>query len=196
MIVRSGRPEHGKDHRIELRHPRGFFAGPQGEIEWFVWDDETANYTKELIASIDTILFGRVTYELMAGYWPTASPPAEDQAIIDSMNTTAKIVFSRSLAKADWKNTEVVKEIDKDEILKMKQESRRNMVIYGSGSIVSALTRTDLINEYLLFVNPVVLGNGKPLFSGMQNKLDLKLLGTRTFPCGVVLLRYQRVTRD
>jgi len=112
------------------------------------------------------------------------------------MNTTAKIVFSRSLAKADWKNTQVVKEIDKDDILKMKQECGRNMVIYGSGSIVSALTRTGLIDEYLLFVNPVVLGSGKPLFSGMQSKFDLKLLGTRTFQCGVVVLRYQPVTRD
>ena len=174
----------------------GFFAGPQGETDWFVWDDETASYAKELMASIDTILFGRLTYELMAGYWPTASPPAEDPVIIDYMNTTAKIVFSRSLAKADWKNTQVVKEIDKDDILKMKQECGRNMVIYGSGSIVSALTRTGLIDEYLLFVNPVVLGSGKPLFSGMQSKFDLKLLGTRTFQCGVVVLRYQPVTRD
>ena len=71
-----------KDHRINYVTLDGFFAGPQGEIDWFVWDDETANYSKELITSIDTILFGRVTYELMAGYWPTASPPAEDPAII------------------------------------------------------------------------------------------------------------------
>ena len=86
------------------------------------------------------------------------------------MNNSAKIVFSRSLAKPDWKNANVVKEIDQNEILKIKQESGRNMVIYGSGSIVSTLTRTGLIDEYLLFVNPVVLGSGKPMFSGIQNK--------------------------
>jgi len=174
----------------------GFFAGPKGEIDWFVWDDETVSSSKELMASIDTILFGRVTYELMAGYWPTASPPAEDPGIINFMNNSPKIVFSRSLAKPDWNNTHVVKEINQDEVRKMKQGSGRDMVIYGSGSIVSTLTRWGLIDEYLLFVNPVVLGSGKPMFIGMQNKVDLKLLGTRAFQCGVVLLRYQLVARD
>jgi len=173
----------------------GFFAGPKGEIDWFVWDDETASYSRELMASIDTILFGRVTYELMAGYWPTTSQPAEDPVIINFMNNSPKIVFSRSLAKPDWNNTHVVREIGKDEILKMKQGPGRDMVIYGSGSIVSTLTRMGLIDEYLLFVNPVVLGSGKPMFIGLQNKVDLKLLGTRTFQCGVVLLRYQFATR-
>jgi len=173
----------------------GFFAGPKGEIDWFVWDDETASYSREMMASIDTILFGRATYELMAGYWPTASPPAEDPVIINFMNNSPKIVFTRSLAKPDWNNTRVVREFGKDEILKMKQGPGRDMVIYGSGSIVSTLTRMGLIDEYLLFVNPVVLGSGKPMFIGLQNKVDLKLLGTRTFQCGVVLLRYQLATR-
>lgn len=177
----------------------GFFAGPNGEWDWFVWDDETAQYSKELLNSIGTILFGRVTYELMANYWPTASPPAEDPVIIDYMNNLPKIVFSRTLAKADWKNTKVVKEINKEEILKMKQSRHgrdKDMVIYGSGSIVSTLSQLGLIDEYRVFVNPVVLGSGKPLFIGVKNKLDLKLLGTRTFQCGVVLFRYQPVARD
>ena len=94
----------------------GFFAGSNGEIDRFVWDDEMAGYSKELMASIDTILFGRVTYELTAGYWPTANPPAEDPVIINFMNNSPRIVFSRSLAKADWKNTHLVKELDKDDI--------------------------------------------------------------------------------
>jgi len=174
----------------------GFFAGPEGEIDWFVWDEEMANYSKGLFTSIDTILFGRVTYELMAGYWPTASPPGEDPVIIDYMNNSPKIVFSRSLDKADWKNTRVVKEIDRDEILKMKQDPGKDIVIYGSGSIVSSLAQRGLIDEYLLFVNPVVLGGGKQLFNGITTRIDLTLLGIRKFQCGIVLLRYQPVTRN
>ena len=169
----------------------GFFAGPNGEIDWFVWDEETAEYSKGLLSSIDTILFGRVTYELMAGYWPTASPPAEDPVIIDAMNNLPKIVFSRTLEKVAWKNSRLVKEITAEEISKLKQQHGKDLVIYGSGSIVSTLTQLGLIDEYRIFVNPVVLGGGKPLFQDVKDRLKLKLLKTRTFHCGVVLLHYQ-----
>jgi dihydrofolate reductase len=174
----------------------GFFAGSQGEIDWFVWDEEMAGYSKDLLTSMDTILFGRVTYELMAGYWPTASPPAEDPVIIDSMNNLPKVVFSKTLEKVAWKNARLVKGDIGDEISKLKQQSGKDMVIYGSGSIVSTLTRAGLIDEYQLFINPVVLGNGKPLFKDLTDMLRLKLLQTRMFHCGIVLLRYQPVTRD
>ena len=174
----------------------GFFAGPKGEIDWFVWDEEMANYSKGLLTSMDTILFGRVTYELMAGYWPTASPPAEDPVIIDAMNSLPKFVFSKTLEKVDWKNSTLVKGNIADEVAVLKQKPGKDIVIYGSGSIISALAQEGLIDDYLLFVNPVVLGDGKPLFNGIMNRLDLKLLGTRTFQCGVVLLRYQPAARD
>ena len=113
----------------------GFFAGPQGERDWFVWDEEMANDSKDLLMLIDTILFGRVTNALMADYWTTARPPAEDPDI-------------------------------------------------RSGSILSALAQQDLIDDYLLFADPVVLEDGKPLFNGIMNRLDLKLLEARTFSCG------------
>jgi dihydrofolate reductase len=167
----------------------GFFAGPKGEIDWFVWDEETAECMKGLLGSIDTILFGRVTYELMAGYWPTAT--AEDPIITNFMNNAPKIVFSRTLARADWKNTEVVKEINKDEVSKMKQRPGRDMVIFGSGSIVSAFAQSGVIDDYRIFVNPVVLGRGKPLFQGLKERLKLKLSGTKAFHNGVVLLHYE-----
>jgi dihydrofolate reductase len=169
----------------------GFFAGPNGEIDWFVWDEETAQYSKELLGSVDTILFGRVTYELMASYWPTASPPTEDPVIIDAMNNLPKIVFSRTLEKTGWKNTRLVKEINKEEILKLKHQPGKGMVIYGSGSIVSTFTQLGLIDEYRLFVNPIVLGSGKSLFKDIRGKLNLKLVNTKTFKNGVVLLEYQ-----
>jgi dihydrofolate reductase len=169
----------------------GFIAGQEGEIDWFVWDEEMAKYSRDLLYSIDTLLFGRVTYELMAGYWPTASPPSEDQVIIDAMNNLPKIVFSRTLARADWTNTTLVKEINKEEILKMKQQPGMDMVIFGSGSIVSAFSQLALIDEYRIIVNPVVLGRGKPLFKDIRERINLKLLKTKTFSSnGNVVLYY------
>ena len=169
----------------------GFFAGPGGEIDWFVWDDETAGYMKELMNSIDTILFGRVTYELMASYWPTAGPPAEDPIITDFMNKTPKIVFSRTLEKVEWNNSRLVKDNVAEEVSRMKQVPGTDMVIYGSGNIVSAFAQAGLIDDYRIFVNPVVLGDGKTMFRGLRERLKLRLSSTKTFRCGVVLLHYE-----
>ena len=169
----------------------GFFAGPGGEIDWFVWDDETAAYMHGLMSSLDTMLFGRVTYELMASYWPTAGPPAEDPIITDFMNKTPKIVFSRTLKKVEWNNSRLVRDNVAGEVSKMKGTSGRDMVIFGSGSIVSAFAQTGLIDDYRIFVNPVVLGEGKTMFRGLKERLKLKLLSTKTFRCGVVLLHYE-----
>lgn len=141
----------------------GYFAGPSGDLDWFVWDDVLRDVSIELLKRVDTLLFGRVTYEMMAGYWPTA--PEEDPAIKEAMNNLPKIVFSRTLKKADWNNTRLTRELVPDEIRKMKQQPGRDMVIYGSGSLVSSLARQGLIDEYSLVVNPVVLGAGKPLFT-------------------------------
>jgi len=167
----------------------GFFAGPNGEIDWFMWDEETAEYSKGLAASIDTILFGRVTYELMASYWPTVT--TEDPVITEYMNRSPKIVFSRTLKKTDWKNTKLIMELNKEEILDLKKQPGKDMVIYGSGSLVSALAQWGLIDDYRIFVNPVVLGNGKHMFKGLKERLELALLRTKTFQCGVVLLHYK-----
>jgi len=169
----------------------GFMAGPEGEIDWFLWNEETAQYAKDLAESIDTILFGRVTYELMAGFWPTPAADSEDPVITEYMNNLPKIVFSKTLERANWKNTRVMKEINPAEILKMKQQPGRNMVIYGSGSLVSTLTQSGLIDDYLIFVNPVVLGQGKPLFKDLKDRHNLKLVNTKIFKNGVGLLHYE-----
>ena len=153
----------------------GFFAGPGGELDWFVWDDDLKNYTIGLFDTIDTLLFGRVTYELMAGYWPTTKE--EDPAITEGMNNLPKFVFSRSLDKTDWNNSVLVKDIVPQEIVKMKQRPGRDMVIFGSGSIVSKFAGLGLIDEYRLIVNPVVLGNGKPLFKGLQGSVAARVQG-------------------
>lgn len=169
----------------------GFFAGPSGEIDWFVWEDEMADYMKRLMTSLDTILFGRVTYDLMASYWPTAGPPAEDPVITDFMNRTRKIVFSRTLESVEWNNTRLVKDDVTHEVAKMKEEPGMDMVIFGSGSIVSAFAQAGVIDEYRIFVNPVVLGEGRTMFKGLKERINLKLSSTKTFRCGVVLLHYE-----
>jgi dihydrofolate reductase len=169
----------------------GFFAGPNGEIDWFIWDEEMAQYSIALADTIDTILFGRVTYEGMASYWPTPAAQAENPVIADYMNDSPKIVFSKTLSKADWNNTTLVKEIKPAEILKMKQQPGKNMVIYGSGSLVSTLTQLGLIDDYWIFINPVVLGSGKPLFKDIKDKINFKLVEAKTFSSGIVLHHYQ-----
>jgi dihydrofolate reductase len=167
----------------------GFIEGSNREIDWFVWDEEMAKYAIDLLDSIDTILFGRVTYELMASYWPTATN--QDPIITDAMNNLPKIVFSKTLEKAEWKNSRLVREVIPGEILRMKQQPGKNMVIFGSASIVSTFTQLGLIDEYRLIVNPVVLGSGKPLFKDIKERINLKLLKTKTFNCENVILYYQ-----
>jgi dihydrofolate reductase len=143
---------------------------------------------------VDTILLGRVTYELLANYWLSSSPSTNeiDPIIIDKMNNLPKIVFSNTLEKAEWKNTRLIKRINAEEILKMKKQPGKNMMILGSGSIVSALTNLGLIDENLL-VTPVVLGRGKPLFKDLNSRQKLKLIKTKTFRSGVVALNYQLI---
>ncbi len=167
----------------------GFFAGPNGELDWFVWDDILKNLAIDMLKSVDTLLFGRVTYDMMAAYWPTASD--EDPVIQKAMNGLPKIVFSRSLEKAEWNNTRLIREVIPEEIMKMKEQPGKGMVIYGSGSLVSEFATRGLIDEYRLIVNPVVLGSGKPLFRGFKDRLKLNLLDARTLGSGNVLLRYQ-----
>jgi dihydrofolate reductase len=169
----------------------GFLAGPKGEIDWFAWNDEMAQYSKGLIGSIDMIMFGRVTYELMASYWPTAGPTTDEPVIIEAMNNLPKIVFSRTLEKAAWKNTTLVKEARKEDILEMKRRPGKDIVIYGSGSLVSQFTDWGLIDDYRIFVNPVILADGKPHFKGLKDMVKLDLLEAKAFYSGVVLLHYQ-----
>ncbi len=168
----------------------GFIGGPNGETDWFVWDQEIEKFAKEYQSKIDTMLFGRITYEVMASYWPTTASSTEDPMITDFMNNTNKIVFSKTLEKVEWKNSTLSKEIIPGEIKKLKQEAGKDIIIYGSGSIVSQLMKLGLIDEFQIMINPVVLGGGKPLFRKVE-KSNLKLLTTRSFTGGSVLLNFK-----
>lgn len=174
----------------------GFFEGPSQEIDWHVVDEEFNQYAVDQFSTMDTILFGRITYLLMASFWPTPTAVKEDPLTAKLMNETAKIVFSRSLENADWQNTTLIKGDAAEEIEKLRQLPGRDMMIFGSGQLVSSLAPLGLIDEYRLMVNPVILGSGNPLFSGLKERLHLKLMDSKSFRSGNVLLTYQPERRE
>ena len=169
----------------------GFYEGPNKEIDWHNVDEEFNELAIEQLNSVDVLLFGRVTYELMASYWPTPAATTNDPIVADKMNSLPKIVFSKTLSSVEWQNTRLVKENITEEISKLKQQPGKDLIIFGSSDLAVTLIQHGLIDEYRIMVNPVVLGNGKSLFKGIHHKLDLKLLKTRTFSSGNVLLYYQ-----
>jgi dihydrofolate reductase len=129
----------------------------------------------------------------MASYWPTPAAQADDPMVAEKMNTMPKIVFSRTLDKVEWNNTRLVKGDAVKEISELKQQPGRDLLIFGSADLASNLTNLGLIDEYRIMVNPVVLGKGNPLFKDIKEKLNLRLLRTKTFSNGNVLLYYEPV---
>lgn len=167
----------------------GFFAGPHGELDWPQKDDgESVDLAREGRTEVDTYIFGRRTFEMMASYWPTPAAREQNQFFAGILNSSRKIVFSRTLAKTDWPPTQIVREIDREMILGWKREPGKNMMIFGSGTIVQQLAKLGMIDEYQLVLNPVVLGRGKPLFTDTPGRLELAY--SRTFGNGNVLLVY------
>ncbi|HEX9933901.1 MAG TPA: dihydrofolate reductase family protein [bacterium] len=169
----------------------GYFAGQDGDISWHNADAEFQEYAEKNSNSGNTLLFGRVTYELMFGYWTSPDALKNDPIVARGMNNSTKIVFSRTLSKANWANTRLVKDDMPGEVRKLKSQSGKGLTILGSGSIVAQLAQAGLIDEYQIMLNPVVLGKGKTMFEGIQNRLALRLTTTRTFGNGNVLLCYE-----
>jgi dihydrofolate reductase len=171
----------------------GFFEGPNQDISWHNVDAEFNEFAIEQLKSADGLVFGRVTYQLMASYWPAPSAIENDPVVAGLMNRLPKTVFSKTLAKADWNNTRVVKGAERvaEEIAKLKQQPGKDLLLFGSADLASTLTQLGLIDEYRIMVNPVVLGRGTPLFKAVKDKLRLKLVNARTFGNGNVLLSYQ-----
>jgi dihydrofolate reductase len=174
----------------------GFFAGPNGELDWFVRDDQLAHYAAEQLKAKDALLLGRVTYQLFASYWPTPSAYKDNPILAPMLNDITKIVFSRKLDRAEWNNSRLVKENMAEEISKLKQQPGKDMVILGSGSIVSALTRLGLIDEYEFMVNPVILGRGRSQFEGLDGRLKMKLMKAEVLSSGIVILGYEPITNN
>ncbi|AUV84263.1 riboflavin biosynthesis protein RibD (plasmid) [Salinigranum rubrum] len=167
----------------------GFFEGPNRDISWHNVDDEFNEFAAEQLDEIDCLLFGRVTYELMASYWPTATE--DDPRIAERMNELPKVVVSTTLSTADWNNTTLISDNVPDEITKLKQQADGDLAIFGSSELTASLLADRLVDEFRVMVNPVVLGDGTPLFAGLPDEVELELLSTRTFASDNVLLTYR-----
>ena len=175
----------------------GYTAGPDNDMSFVgeSFNDEMGKYEDDIVHTGDTLVLGRVTYESFAGSWPNVPDKPDvsegEKAYARKLNSMRKVVFSRTLGSAEWNNSVLLREIDPEAIKQWKQEDGKDMLIYGSASIVQQLTNLGLIDEYQLLVHPVVLGGGKPLFKDVTDKRHLKLVSAKPFSSGVVLLTYQ-----
>jgi dihydrofolate reductase len=167
----------------------GFYKGPDDDTSW-AHDNPDNEYAAESLSPGGILLFGRVTYELMVKYWPTPAALKDAPAVAEGMNSAEKIVFSRTLDRAVWNRTRIVRDHIEDEVRKLKTAGK-DMTILGSGSIVNQLAQQGLIDEYQIMVHPVALGDGTPFLKGAKQKLKLKLFTTRAFKNGNVLLCYR-----
>jgi dihydrofolate reductase len=184
----------------------GFFSTPDGKLDWVVPEPELDKAAAEGLAGTGTILFGRRTYEMFESFWPhalddsgTASDPhgagrrtPELRTMANWINDAIKLVFSKSRKDVTWKNSRILRELDPREIEAMKKQPGTDIMIFGSGSVVSQLTQHGLIDEYQFVVGPILLGSGKPLFSGVSKSLRLDLKEATKYPSGNVKLRYAR----
>ena len=173
----------------------GMFEGPRHELDWQIVDDELHSYFNAQLCQMSAFLDGRRTYELMASFWPTADKdPASTAPMVEFSRIwrdMPKYVYSRTLDKADW-NTTIVREVNADAVKALKSQPGGNMAV-GGADLAAEFLRLDLIDEYWLYVNPIVLGSGRPLFPKLERPVKLRLEETREFSSGVVLLRHSRL---
>ena len=172
----------------------GFAAGPNGELDFMSYDEELAQWADKLMKTVGSPVYGRKTYQLMEGYWPTVlkKPDAPKQSLAHAqwVENIPKIVFSRTLKEATWNNTRLIKDNVAEEIQKLKQEPGKDLVIFGSPGLSADLMNLGLIDEYQFTVHPVIIGEGLSMFRNNRAKSKLKLLNTETLKSGVVTLHY------
>lgn len=173
----------------------GFVGGPNGEMDWIRYDDEIFQDVTDLLGAVDTSLYGRVTYQMMAGYWPAVreNPSSTERELHHAnwVENVHKIVFSKSLDKAEWNNTRLIKENIVEEMAALKAQPGKNMMIFGSPRLAHTFMELGLIDEYRINISPVVLGEGIPLFKNVKHKTNLQLLTAKTFQSGVIGLHYR-----
>lgn len=173
----------------------GLVAGPNGEMDWIVYNDEVAKYSHDLHSTTDAAIYGRVTYQMMESYWPSVltdqTSTGGELAHAQWLNKATKIVVSKTLKTVQWKNSVLISDHIAEEIGKIKRQPGKNLWLLGSPTLAQEFMRLGLIDEYRININPVVLGTGKPLFAGLNDKLPLKLVENRSFEGGVAALRYE-----
>ncbi len=167
----------------------GFMEGPNRELDYtaHVVDEDFDRYATDMLKSIDAILLGRVTYQLFADYWPSAMGPDAER-----LNELPKMVFSRTLEKVEWNNSRLIRENVAEEVARLKQRPGKDLALFGSADLASTFIRLGVIDEYRIFITPVVLSGGTPLFKGIKDRIALKLLKATTWSSGVVALYYQK----
>jgi len=168
----------------------GYFEGPGREIDWHNVDTEFNQFARDFLNNVDILLFGRVTYQLMADYWPTDNALKDDPVIAAKMNSIKKIVVSKTLQKAEWNNTVLIKENVEEKIRKLKALPGKSIAIFGSSDLAVSLMKNNLVDEFRIFINPLILGRGKTVFKGLKERYKLKLLNSKTFTSGNVILYY------
>jgi len=178
----------------------GLMSGPRDELDWNVesWSEEMGEKLLELLEDTDTLILGRVTYEAMAKYW-TLRPleqdfPSQDQAIADQMNRHEKIVFAGKLTRTLWDNTRVVNGDVTEEMTRLRSRHGKNILIFGSGKLVSSCISSGLVDEYRLWIHPVLLGKGNSLFNNLKERIRLKLTNACILNPGIALMHYQPLT--
>jgi dihydrofolate reductase len=176
----------------------GFIEGPDRDIDWHMVDDELHSYINESVRSMGAFLSGRVTHELMAEFWPTADKDPESTASMIDFSRIwlemPKIVYSRTLQSADW-NTTVVREVVPSEVEDLKSQPGGDLLLSGA-DLAATFMQLDLIDEYRIYIHPIVIGKGKPLFQPSDTRIKLKLAETRAFGNGVILIRWERATAE
>ncbi len=172
----------------------GFVAGPNGEMNWITVNDEIFDYVSLRIGTGDTALYGRVTFQMMENYWPTAAdqPNASKHDVEHSKwyKDVRKLVLSKTLHEKDFTNTVIISDNLSENLNEIKQSGDADILLFGSPTATHALHRENLIDGYWLFVNPIILGEGIPLFKNINDKIKLNLLNTHQFACGVTELNY------
>lgn len=170
----------------------GFFKGPHEDISWHKNDDPEKNeYAEASLQHDSTLLFGRVTYEMMKSFWPTENAMKFMPVMAEGMNKAKKFVFSNTLKKADWNNTTIISGDLFKQVKQMKQEEGNDMTILGSGSIITQFAEKGLIDQYQFMIDPIAIGKGTPIFKNLKHDLELKLIGSKIFKSGVVVLTYE-----
>lgn len=172
----------------------GFVAGPNGEMDFmtWTWDDELKDYVIKLTDSVDTILLGRKMADGFITHWTNVltNPNNPEFEFADKMVNYHKVIFTKTLEKSAWANTELAKGNLVDEIIKLKDDSGKDIIVYGGATFVSNLIKEMLIDEYHLFVNPAAIGAGMSIFSRLVGRQNFKLIKSKAFDCGIILLNY------
>jgi dihydrofolate reductase len=169
----------------------GYFAGPNGELDWHNVDSEFNAFAIQQLDEIDALLFGRITYQLMASYWPSPLVKKNDPVVASKMNSLPKYVASKTLHTVSWEHAKLIQNNVIDEIASLKRTADRTMAIFGSSKLSVSLLEAGLIDECRIMIAPVLLGEGQPLFAGLSSKVALKHIATKSFRSGNVLLTYQ-----